>query len=160
MAKQTRMRDESKVVDRGDRPPALKSEQVILLRAIVTQMPHATLDELVGELECRCAVRLCAAPICRVLRAQGIVRVMPERRALYACPRRSIHKRYGYISAHRREAGRHYSSDLTDAEWALVADLFERPARGRGTPARYERRTWSMPAATFCVPAAPGACCH
>ena len=114
---------------------------MILLRAIVTQMPHATLDELAGELECRCAVRVCAATIRRTLRAQGIVRVMPERRAFQTpAPRQSIHKRYGYTAAHRHEAGRHYSSDLTDAEWALVADLFERPARGRGTPARYERR--------------------
>lgn len=45
---------------------------------------------------------------------------------------------------------------LTDAEWALVADLFERPHGGRGAPARYERRHLAMPAAMCCVPAAPG----
>jgi transposase len=31
------------------------------------------------------------------------------------------------------------NTDLTDAEWALVADLLERPGQ-RGAPARYERR--------------------
>ena len=31
------------------------------------------------------------------------------------------------------------NTDLTDAEWALVADLFERDGRP-GTPPRYERR--------------------
>jgi len=49
-------------------------------------------------------------------------------------------KRYGYTEAHRRGAGQHYSTDLTDAEWALFADLFERSEGGRGAPARYDRR--------------------
>lgn len=31
------------------------------------------------------------------------------------------------------------NTDLTDTEWALVADLFEHPGR-RGAPAGYERR--------------------
>ena len=33
-----------------------------------------------------------------------------------------------------------YSTSLTDAEWALVADLFERDPGTRGTPPRYARR--------------------
>ncbi|WP_256219845.1 MULTISPECIES: transposase [unclassified Variovorax] len=52
----------------------------------------------------------------------------------------AAHKRYGYTEAHRRESGLAYSTDLTNAEWDLVADLFERPAGSRGTPARYGRR--------------------
>lgn len=48
--------------------------------------------------------------------------------------------RWGYSAAHRREDGASgMNTDLTDAEWALVADLFER-AGSRGTPTRYERR--------------------
>lgn len=35
MAKQMRMGNESKVLDQGGRPPALKSEQAILSRTIV-----------------------------------------------------------------------------------------------------------------------------
>ena len=30
--------------------------------------------------------------------------------------------------------------NLTDAEWLLVSDLFERPEGQRGSPVRYERR--------------------
>ncbi|BEP84962.1 MULTISPECIES: IS5 family transposase [unclassified Variovorax] len=141
MARQRQLGDESKAVDRGGRPPALLPEQVALLLTIVSQMPHATLDELASELEHRGAVRVCAATIRRALRAQGIVRLMPKRKALEGPPpKASALKRYGYTGAHRREAGPHYSTDLTDAEWALIADLFERPQGERGAPPRYERR--------------------
>jgi putative transposase len=33
-------------------------------------------------------------------------------------------RRYGYTAAHRREDVPFYSTNLTDAEWDLVADLF------------------------------------
>ena len=44
--------------------------------------------------------------------------------------------------AHRREAaGSGYGCCLTDAEWALVTDLFEHRAGGRGMPPQLDRRT-------------------
>jgi hypothetical protein len=47
--------------------------------------------------------------------------------------------RYGYTAAHRRhEPGQSYPSSLTDAEWALVQDIFEN--KGRGLPPRFSRR--------------------
>jgi hypothetical protein len=46
----------------------------------------------------------------------------------------------GYTAAHRREAISPYSTNLTDAEWELVADLFKRMPGQRGTPVRYSRR--------------------
>jgi putative transposase len=49
-------------------------------------------------------------------------------------------KRYGYTAAHRREDVSTYSTNLTDAEWDLVADLFERAPGQRGTPVHYSRR--------------------
>jgi putative transposase len=65
---------------------------------------------------------------------------MPERRGFEASGSAQASQRYyGYTVAHQRETGQ-YSTDLIDAEWALVTDLFERPAGGRGAPARYERR--------------------
>jgi transposase len=141
MAKRTETDRDLKAVDRGGRPPALKPEQVVLLREIVLQTPHATLEELAGEFERQGSVRVCTATIRRTLRSQGIVRLMPERKAFKA-PEASqaARKRYGYTAAHRRESNLPYSTDVRDAEWKLVADLFERPARRRGTPARYERR--------------------
>jgi putative transposase len=48
--------------------------------------------------------------------------------------------RYGYTAAHRRADGPSgMNTDLTDAEWVLVADLFERDGQ-RGAPPRFERR--------------------
>ena len=131
----------AKEVDLGGRPPALKPEHVVLLRTIVLETPHATLGELAAELQRRGSVRVCESTIRRSLRAQGIVRLIPKRKG-YEAPGsgEAGHKRYGYTIAHRRQTGLQYSTDLTDAEWALVADLFERPAGQRGTPAHYERR--------------------
>jgi putative transposase len=48
--------------------------------------------------------------------------------------------RVGYTERHRRKDGASgMNTDLTDAEWTLVADLFERTG-GRGAPATHERR--------------------
>ena len=44
------------------------------------------------------------------------------------------------MAAHRRDDVPYYSTHLTDAEWDLVADLFERASRQQGTPAHYSRR--------------------
>jgi transposase len=140
---QHRSGDSEKAVNRGGRPVALTPQYILLLREIVARMPHATLDELADELDRLGDVRVCTATIRRTLRAQGIVRSMPARQArdepVEPVASVAVAKRYGYTAAHRREAGQ-YSTDLTDAEWHLVADLFERPAGSRGAPARYERR--------------------
>lgn len=142
MQKDKREAGIAKEVNLGGRPPALKPEHVVLLRAIVLETPHATLGELAAELQRRGAVRVCESTIRRSLRAQGIVRLIPKRKGFEApASGKATHKRYGYTAAHRRTGtGLPYSTDVTDAEWALVADLFERPAGQRGTPARYERR--------------------
>jgi transposase len=52
----------------------------------------------------------------------------------------AVEKRYGYQARHRRETASSYSSSLTDAEWDLVRDLFEREGE-RGVPAQIARRT-------------------
>ena len=131
----------AKKVNLGGRPPALKPEHVALLRTIILEMPHATLGELAAELQRRGAVQVCEATIRRSLRAQGVVRLMPKRQGFQASASAAAgSRRYGYTAAHRRQTGLQYSTDVTDAEWELVADLFERPAGTRGAPARYERR--------------------
>jgi transposase len=121
----------------GGRPPALKPEHIAVLREIVTERAQASLQEIADELHHRCGVRVCAATLRRALRAQGIVRVMPVRR-VYTKAKAS--RRYGYTAAHRREHVPPYSTNLTDAEWELVADLFERTPGQRGTPVHYRRR--------------------
>lgn len=48
--------------------------------------------------------------------------------------------RYGYTDAHRGvELEQTYPSCLTDAEWALVEDLFDNTGN-RGVPPQYDRR--------------------
>jgi transposase len=74
----------------------------------------------------------------RTLRAQGIVRLKPVRRA--HAERAEGARRYGYTAAHRHEDISPYSTNLTDAEWELVSDLFERVPGQRGTPVHYSRR--------------------
>jgi hypothetical protein len=108
----------------GDRPPALKPELIAVLHDIVTERAQTSLEEIADELYYWCGLRVCAATIRRALRAQGIVRLKPVRR-IYA-ERAEGAKRYGYSAAHRREDISPYITDLTDAEWELVADLFER----------------------------------
>lgn len=119
------------------RPPILKPEHIAVLHDIVTERAQASLQEIVEALHHRCGIRVCAATVRSALRAQGIVRLKPVRRAFTAA---KPTKRYGYTAAHRREDIHPYSTNLTDAEWDLIADLFERAPGQRGTPARYGRR--------------------
>jgi transposase len=120
------------------RPPALKPEHIATLHDIVTERAQASLKEIADELHHRCGVRVCEATIRRALRAQGIIRLKPARRASATAAKGP--KRYGYTAAHRREDVPPYSTNLTDAEWDLVADLFERAPGQRGTPVHYSRR--------------------
>jgi transposase len=120
------------------RPPALKPEHIAVLHDIVTARAQASLQEIADELHHRCGLRMCAATIRRALRAEGIVRLKPVHRA--HAGRAEGAKRYGYTVAHRREDIAPYSTNLTDAEWELVADLFERVPGQRETPVHYSRR--------------------
>lgn len=65
----------------GGRPPALKSEHIAVLHDIVTERAYASLQEIADELYHRCGLRVCDATIRRALRAEGIVRLKPVRRA-------------------------------------------------------------------------------
>lgn len=120
----------------GGRQPALKPEHIAVLHDIVAEGAQASLHEVADELRCCSSVRACDATIRRALRAQSIVRLKPVRRA-HTVAAAKAPKRYGYTAAHRREDVSPYSTNLTDAEWELVADLFERVSRQRRTPAHY-----------------------
>lgn len=87
---------------------------------------------------------ICAAA-CAAAQQRSDVRCVPTEssasRQRSGCCRRSIRaKRYGYTAAHWRENVPLYNTNLTNAEWDLVADLLERAPGQRGTPAHYSRR--------------------
>lgn len=140
----------------GGRPPALKPEHIAILHDIVTERAQASLQEIADELHHRCGLRVCDATIWRALRAQGIVRLKPVRRA--HAERAEGAKRYGYTAAHRREDISPYSTNLTDAEWELVADLFKRVPGRRGTPVHYSRRDLANACSYVLRRGAPGDC--
>lgn len=119
----------------GGRPPALQPEHIASLHDIVTERAQASLQEIADELHHRCGVHVCTATIRRALRAHGIVRLEPIRRVFTTAAKGP--KRYGYTAEHWREDVPTYSTNLTDAEWELVAYLFERPSGQRGTPVHY-----------------------
>lgn len=109
------------------------------LADIVGENPTSTIDELVIAFEQRTGVKVHIQTLAKHLKAAGI-----ERRGFRASSRtlrsEARPSRYGYTEAHRRMAPEQaYPSSLTDAEWALVEDVFVNEG-GRGTPSQYPRR--------------------
>ena len=126
---------------RPGRPPALNAEHTVVLRAITQEQPRASLDEVTRELFRRAGIKVSTVTVRKALREAGIDRLKPLRRAgERAAVQGSAPVRYGYTAPHRCGDGASgMNTDLTDAEWVLVADLFERDGK-RGAPPRFERR--------------------
>lgn len=126
---------------RTGRPPTLTAEHTAILRTITQEQPRSSLDEVTRELFRRSGVLVSTVTVRKALRQAGIERLKPVRRASErAAVQGTAPQRYGYTAAHRRSDGLNgMNTDLTDAEWALVADLFERDGK-RGAPPRFERR--------------------
>jgi transposase len=126
---------------RAGRKPSLNAEHTAILRAITHEQPRSSLDEVTRELFRRSGVKVSTVTVRKALREAGIERLKPLRRTgERAAVQGAAPTRYGYTAVHRRADGASgMNTDLTDAEWALVGELFERDG-GRGAPARYERR--------------------
>ena len=126
---------------RPGRRPSLKVEHTAVLRAITQEQPRSSLDEVTHELARRTGLKVNPVTVRKALRQAGIERLKPQRRAgERAAAQGAAPTRYGYTAAHRRSDGPSgMNTDLTDAEWALVGDLFERNGQ-RGAPPRFERR--------------------
>ena len=121
------------------RPCKIADEQRSALVAIVEANPTATLAEIQGELTRQTGIEAHGQTIQKALKEAGIQRQVGGD-GLCVEVTGSEAPRYGYTDAHRRlEPEQTYPSCLTDAEWALVEDLFDN-AGGRGTPPRYARR--------------------
>ena len=121
------------------RPPRLSEAQRAILVKRVEAQPLATMDELRHALEVATGIRVHGQTLEKYLRQAGIERRRDGSHVSIETTRDSK-ARYGYTEAHRRlEPAQRYPSSLTDAEWALVEDIFENDG-GRGTPPRYARR--------------------
>jgi transposase len=121
------------------RPAKIGSQHHALLRELVQQNPTATVEEVSGELKRRTGIEVHHQTLLRALGEAGIERRFDGSgvRIETATPGKA---RYGYSEAHRRhETEQRYPSCLTDAEWALVEDLFDNEGN-RGLPPRYSRR--------------------
>lgn len=126
---------------RPGRKALLTSEHGLVLTAIAHELPRSSLEELTREFNRRCGLGVCSATVRKALKRAGIKRMRPTRRAAErAVVQGGTPVRVGYAQRHRREDGASgMNTDLTDAEWALVADLFERQG-GRGAPPTHPRR--------------------
>ena len=131
----------TKPAGRPGRKPSLNAQHTVVLRAITKEMPRASLDEVTRELARRAGVKVNPVTVRKALREAGIERLKPLRRPSERAAQGSgAGVRTGYTEAHRRSEGASgMNTDLTDAEWALVSDLFDSEGR-RGAPPRYERR--------------------
>ena len=133
----------------GGRKPKLNAAQCDQLRALAVSNPAASLDEIVGMFSRASGVVVAGGTARRYLRTAGLTKRRPARaRATSgtsvpsrteAPPIAPTPLRFGYTKMHRDEGGGgRYPAGLTDAEWALVGDLFE--VKGPGKPAKYPRR--------------------
>jgi len=119
---------------------AISDEQLAALRAVVADNRAATLEELCQLWEAHSGVRVCTLTMRQALRRAGLKREVVKPAAHAAVSEAA--RRYGYNESHRRvEDPDKYASCLTDAEWALAADLFELPEGSRGRPSIYSRRS-------------------
>jgi putative transposase len=140
------VRDEQKPRRRkAGRPPKLGAEQVEALRALALAEPVLPIEDLTARAAKQLNVALCSRTVRIYLKNAGLVRARNARpragtvRHQAAADEAEGKRRYGYRKEHRRLAGgTGYATATTDAEWALIADLFEN--KGPGKPPKYSRR--------------------
>ena len=68
-------------LSRPGRKPSLRAEHVVVLRAITTEQPRSSLDEVTRELLRRTGVKVSMVTARKALREAGIERLKPLRRA-------------------------------------------------------------------------------
>lgn len=126
-------------MEKSGRPIKIQGDHESILVQVVESNPTVTLDELGAELTRRTGLAVHSQTLVSTLRRLGIERV-PSSEVVVVENAAQAPARYGYTEAHRRmDPEQIYPSCLTDAEWALVKDVFENEG-GRGLPPRVSRR--------------------
>jgi transposase len=147
MAKKSSAATEIDVNERASgRPPKLSGQALETFRALVLAHPNATIEDLCILVHKQLGVQLCELSMYRYLKRVGIHRKRPstDGKTSKGSAPSTFHPAppspYGYTQSHRDEGdAHHYPGALTDAEWQLVADLFDK--KGPGKPPQYPRRT-------------------
>lgn len=124
----------------------IREPELEVLREIVRERPTASEEDIRQALAARTGVEVVRSAIRKALRRAGVER----RRAPASVEGDAADKagsgeasspRYGYGAPHRgRTPEQRYPSSLTDREWELVRDIFERPG-SQGHPGHYSRRS-------------------
>ena len=119
-------------------PKKIRDEHKALLVELVEARPLATLAEIRVDFHERTGISVHSATLATALKDAGVSR---SKARVVVTPGEAVAARqYGYTEAHRRQLPeQRYPSCLTEAEWQLVAELFEQEG-GRGTPPRHTRR--------------------
>ena len=121
------------------RPPVIAAEHYPLLTRLAHAQPYSSQAELAQAFRAETGITAHPDTFAKALKLARIVRVKERAKGSFQPP--EPRKSYGYTEAHRRQLPeQRYPSCLTDAEWTLVADLFE-VSGGRGVPPRHSRRT-------------------
>jgi len=123
------------------RPRKLDQTHLTVLKEIVEDDRLSTVSEVATEFARRTGLEVHVGTVRSALKRAGIERRTPRAVADADSKPAPSTPRYGYTDAHRRLAPEQaYPSCLTDAEWALVQDIFSNEG-GRGLPPRYARRS-------------------
>ena len=121
------------------RPFKLQAEHEMVLAQIVESDPTVTVEEIGAELFRRTGVKVYRQTLVSSLSRIGFA-CLPSAETVAVTMAAPQSMRYGYTDAHRRlEPEQTYPSCLTDVEWTLVREIFEREG-GRGLPPRVDRR--------------------
>ena len=120
--------------------PKMQAMERQALRDLILEHPLSTAGELVKLLRARTGTSVSVPTLVKAIKAEGIVRVKPATVSGYAQPTPEGPPRYGYNERHRDEGDhQRYATSLTQAEWDMVADIFD-DAGERGRPAVHARR--------------------
>lgn len=134
LAKATRASSEVPTRTPG-RPPFLEDDEREKLKQLLQQQPERRLVDILEELRQQTGKHLQEGTARQYLRRLGVRRVRPVQERSEPIPDDTRYK-----PRHRREPTEDsYPSDLTDAEWQILAPIFSEEG-GPGYPAAYDRR--------------------
>lgn len=134
---------------RPGRPRLLDAAALEVVARLAREHPHDSMPDLRRRVVAELGHDVSTQTLRKRLREMGFARVVPstpsvvvrhERREQTPTAGAARPTRYGYAAEHRGKAPEApFVHGLSDAEWALVEDLFD--DKVRGVPRRYSRRS-------------------